>query len=225
VNPNNPTGSYLKQSELAALLALCSEHRLALISDEVFADYSFNDDLRLVSSLTDIDEVLTFCLSGLSKVAGLPQLKLGWIVAGGPRTLREKAFERLELIADTYLSVNAPVQWALPALLNFRGHLQRQILGRAAANRAFLASQIGPASPWKLLEAEGGWYAILEAPRIQSEEEWVLSLLKEDGVLVQPGFFFDFKREAFLVISLLTQEQVFHEGVRRILARVAEPRP
>ena len=219
VNPNNPTGSFLKQSELSPLLALCREHNLALISDEVFADYAIRDDPRLVRSLTGIDEVLTFCLSGLSKVAALPQLKLGWIVTGGPPVDREKALERLELIADTYLSVGAPVQWAAPALLGLRAPLQRQILARVLANRSFLASQIGPTSPWNLLATEGGWYAVLEAPRIHSEEEWVLNLLTGDGVLVQPGFFFYFEREAFLVIRLLTPEDVFREGIRRILAR------
>ncbi len=214
VNPNNPTGSFLKQSEIGPLIALASEHNLALISDEVFSDYALREDPRLVRSLTEVTEVPTFCLSGLSKVAGLPQMKLGWIV-----TSDEQAFERLELIADTYLSVGAPVQLAAPVLLGLRIELQNQILARVRANRAFLASQIGPASPWRLLETEGGWYAILEAPRIQSEEEWVLSLLGDDGVLVQPGFFFDFEREAFLVLSLLTLEEVFEEGVRRILAR------
>lgn len=234
VNPNNPTGSFLKQSEVAPLLALCREHNLALISDEVFADYVLGDDPQggdprqddpgLVRSLTDVDSVLTFCLSGLSKVAALPQLKLGWIVAGGPRSDRERAFERLELIADTYLSVSAPVQWAAPALLGLRGRMQQQILDRVRANRAFLASQIGPTSPWRLLATEGGWYAVVEAPRIHSEEEWVLSLLANDNVLAQPGFFFDFEKEAFLVISLLTPDEVFREGVRRILARTNEPR-
>jgi alanine-synthesizing transaminase len=224
VNPNNPTGSFLKRQELDPLLTLCREHNLALISDEVFADYSLDDyslddDGRLVRSLTGIDEVLTFCLSGLSKVAALPQLKLGWIVTGGPPPDREKAFERLELVADTYLSVSAPVQWAAPALLGLRGQLQQQILDRVRANRNFLVSQLGPTSPWKLLATEGGWYAVLEAPRIHSEEEWVLNLLSGDGVLVQPGFFFDFEREAFLVISLLTAEDVFRAGIRRILAR------
>jgi alanine-synthesizing transaminase len=219
VNPNNPTGSFLKQSELAPLIALCLEHNLAIISDEVFADYLLDAQARVVRSLTGIDEVLTFCLSGLSKVAGLPQMKLGWIATGGPPRHREQAFERLELIADTYLSVSAPVQWAASALLGLRGGLQAQILARVRANRAFLASQIGGASPWKLLATEGGWYAVLEAPRIHSEEEWVLSLLTEDDVLVQPGFFFDFEKEAFLVLSLLTAEDVFRQGVRRILAR------
>jgi alanine-synthesizing transaminase len=219
VNPNNPTGSFLKQTELPDLITLCRYHSLALISDEVFSDYALHPDPRLVPSLTEITEVLTFCLSGLSKIAGLPQLKLGWIVTGGPAVEREQAFSRLELIADTYLSVSAPVQLAAPALLGLRTQLQNQILGRVRANRAFVLSQIGPASPWRLLATEGGWYAILEAPRIQSEEEWALNLLSNDGVLVQPGFFFDFEREAFLVISLLTPEEVFREGVRRILAR------
>ena len=219
VNPNNPTGSFLKHSELGPLLVLCRKHNLALISDEVFADYAFDGQAPLVRSLTGIDEVLTFCLSGLSKVAGLPQVKLGWIVTGGPSRDRQQAFERLELVADTYLSVSAPVQWAAPALLGLRGEVQRQILARVLANRSFLDGQIGPSSPWNLLSTEGGWYAVLEAPRIQSEEEWVLNLLIEDSVLVQPGFFFDFEREAFLVISLLTSEHVFREGVRRILAR------
>jgi alanine-synthesizing transaminase len=219
VNPNNPTGSFLKQSELAPLIGLCREHNLALISDEVFADYAFDGAAPLVRSLAGVDEVLTFCLSGLSKVAGLPQVKLGWIVAGGPASDGRQAFERLELIADTYLSVSAPVQWAAPWLLESRVELQRQILARVRANRAFLAGQIGPESPWKLLGTEGGWYAVLEAPRIHTEEEWVLNLLADDGVLVQPGFFFDFEKEAFLVISLLTPEDNLQAGTRRILAR------
>jgi alanine-synthesizing transaminase len=213
VNPNNPTGSFLKQDELAELIALCREHSLAIISDEVFSDYVLDPDPRLVRSLTEVTEVLTFCLSGLSKVAALPQLKLGWIVTSG------LAIERLELIADTYLSVSTPVQYAAPMLLGLRGQLQDQILARVRANRAFLAGQIVSDSPWRLLATEGGWYAVLEAPRIQTEEEWGLSLLSADSVLVQPGFFFDFEREAFLVISLLAPEETFREGVRRILAR------
>lgn len=219
VNPNNPTGSYLKSAELARLIAFCQEHNLALISDEVFGDYAFDDDSRLVRSLTRVDEVLTFCLSGLSKVAGLPQLKLGWIAISGPRGDRERAFQRLELIADTYLSVSAPVQWAAPKLLVLGTQIQQQILARVRDNRAFLASQIHRTSPWKLLATEGGWYTVIEAPRIQTEEDWVLNLLAEDSVLVQPGFFFDFDREAFLVLSLLTREDVFREGARRIIAK------
>lgn len=218
VNPNNPTGSFLKTFELAPLVALAREHNLALISDEVFADYRFASGAPLVRSLTGVNEVLTFCLSGLSKVAALPQVKLGWIVTGGPARDREPAFGRLELIADTYLSVGGPVQWAAPRLLGLRADLQSQILARVRSNRAFVAGQIGATSPWKMLAAEGGWYAVLEAPRIHSEEEWVLHLLDRDNVLVQPGFFFDFEREAFLVVSLLTPEQIFQQGIRRVFS-------
>jgi aspartate/methionine/tyrosine aminotransferase len=222
VNPNNPTGSFLKRSELEQLLALCREHKLAIISDEVFADYVLADDATLVRSLTGIDDVLTFCLSGLSKVAGLPQLKLGWIVTGGPAGVRDSAFQNLELIADSYLSVASPVQCAAPTLLSLRTELQSQILRRVRANRAFLEARIGPRSPWSLLSTEGGWYAVLEAPRIQTEEDWVLRLLSEQGVLVQPGFFFDFAREAYLVISFLTPEGKFREGAARILAQAPD---
>ena len=219
VNPNNPTGSFVKRTELAQLVRLCRDHDLALVSDEVFCDYAFEDDPQRVRTLAGVEEVLTFCLSGLSKIAGLPQMKLGWIAVGGPAGGRREAFERLELIADTYLSAGTPVQWAASALLASRGQVQGQLLARVRENRAFLAGQIGPASPWDLLAAEGGWYAILEAPKIHSEEEWVLSLLEAGGVLAQPGFFFDFEREAFLVLSLLTRPEMFQEGVRRILAR------
>ena len=220
VNPNNPTGSFLKKDELAQLVALCRARNLALISDEVFADYGWEEDSRRVRSLIDTEGVLTFSLSGLSKVAGLPQLKLGWIVTNGPAVERAQALENLELIADTYLSVGTPVQWAAASLLDTRKRLQAQILERVRANRDFLAAQIGPDSPWRLLDAEGGWCAIIEAPRIRSEEEWALALLAEDHVLVQPGFFFDFETEAFLVVSLLTLPEIFQEGVRRVLARV-----
>lgn len=217
VNPNNPTGSFLKQRELQQLIALCQTRQIAIISDEVFSDYAFGPDEQRVASLSAVDDVLTFVLSGFSKVLGLPQLKLGWIVASGPET--QPAIERLELIEDTYLSVGTPVQWAAGALLGARDAIQRQILERIRANRALLTSRIGPASPWRLLETEGGWYAVLEAPRIYSEEQWALGLLKENNVLVQPGFFFDFEREAFLILSLLTSPEAFQEGVDRILAQ------
>jgi alanine-synthesizing transaminase len=219
VNPNNPTGSFLKKAELSELTALCRAHDLAIIADEVFSDYGFEDDPDRVRSVIEVDDVLTFSLSGLSKVAGLPQLKLGWIVAGGPESLRKQAFDRLELIADTYLSVGAPVQWAAAALLASREQIQSQIIERARRNLATLRSRISPASPWQVLEVEGGWYAIIQAPRIHTEEDWVLSLLQQDNVLVQPGFFYDFEKEAFLVLSLLTPSEIFGEGVQRILGR------
>jgi alanine-synthesizing transaminase len=218
VNPNNPTGSFLKKHELDPLVQLCLAHGLAIISDEVFSDYGLAEDSERVRSLAEIDEVLTFSLSGLSKVAGLPQLKLGWIVTGGPAAEQNAAIQRLELIADTYLSVGTPVQWAAAKLLPMRQRIQAQILERIRENRAFLSGHLEPGSPWRLLRTEGGWYAILQAPRIRSEEEWALLLLEEDRVLVQPGFFFDFETEAFLVASLLTPPEIFREGIRRILA-------
>ena len=219
VNPNNPTGSFLKKAELAELVALCRRHEVAIISDEVFSDYSFRDDPARVRSLVEVEDVLTFSLSGLSKVAGLPQLKLGWIVTSGPESLREQAFDRLELIADTYLSVGAPVQWAAASLLASREEIQAQIRTRVARNLAILRSQIGADSAWQTLEVEGGWCAVIQAPRIHTEEDWVLTLLEQDNVLVQPGFFYDFEKEAFLVLSLLTPSEIFGEGVRRIMGR------
>ncbi len=221
VNPNNPTGSYLKRSELLELADLCRRYGLAIISDEVFCDYALRDDPRRVGSLVDVHDVLTFSLSGLSKLIGLPQLKLGWIVASGPSGGRDQAVERLELIADTYLSVGTPVQWAAAPLLGLRESMQTQILARVRVNLTYLRSQIGSDSPWRVLDVEGGWYAVIQAPRIHSEEDWALILLGEDDVLVQPGFFFDFESEAFLVASLLTPPGIFQEGIRRILARAA----
>jgi alanine-synthesizing transaminase len=217
VNPNNPTGSFLKQVEFDRLVAFCAEKDLAIISDEVFADYTFrNDDLR-VRSLSNTQDVLTFSLSGLSKVVALPQMKLGWIVLSGPANLRASALERLELIADTYLSAGTPVQWAAGRLLCLRDRIQRQICARVRDNLDFLRARTGKDSPWTVLDVEGGWYATLQAPRIRSEEEWVLRLLREENVLVQPGYFFDFDREAFLIVSLLPPPPIFEEGVGRLL--------
>jgi aspartate/methionine/tyrosine aminotransferase len=209
VNPNNPTGSFLKQDELARLVAL----GIPLISDEVFSDYAFRPDPARVSTLVDVEAPLTFCLSGLSKIAGLPQMKLGWIVAGGP------AVERLELIADTYLSVSAPMQNALPRLLEAGAAVQQQIARRTASNLELLRQAVGADSACQVLDVEGGWYATLRIPRTRTEEEWTLLLLERDNVLVQPGFFYDFDSEAYLVLSLLTPPEVFREGLARLLAR------
>ena len=144
---------------------------------------------------------------------------LGWIVLGGPAALRAQAVERLELIADTYLSVGTPVQHALPRLLAAGAAVQQQISTRTQENLAWLRSAIAPNSPVQLLDVEGGWYATLRVPRTQSEEEWCLELLEHDHVLVQPGYFYDFESEAFLVLSLLTPSGIFREGVQRLLNR------
>ena len=219
VNPNNPTGSFLKKEELDQLISFCADRNAAILSDEVFSDYAIGKDMRRVRSLTGVRDVLTFSLSGLSKVVGLPQMKLGWIAVNGPDNLRTTAIERLELIADTYLSVNTPVQWAAPKLLCLRDCIQSQISNRLRDNLAFLRERrAGKNSPWSVLDVEGGWYVTLQAPKIRTEEEWVLHLLRNHNVLVQPGFFFDFDTEAFLVVSLLTPPEIFREGIHRLLS-------
>ncbi len=218
VNPNNPTGSYLKRAEHAQLAALAAEHELALISDEVFADYAFAPDPDRVATLVGDSPALTFSLSGLSKLVGLPQLKLGWIHVGGPPARVAEADARLELIADTYLSVGAPVQHAAARLLALVDDLGAQIAARVRRNRAAVDHAVR-GTALQLLDAEGGWCALLRLPRVRSEEEWVLQLL-DDGVLVHPGFFFDLPEEAYLMVSLLAEEAQLDEGVRRIVARV-----
>jgi alanine-synthesizing transaminase len=220
VNPNNPTGSFVKRREVEGLVSLCRERGIAVISDEVFADYTFGPSPERVSSLTGIEEVLTFCLSGLSKIAGLPQVKLGWIVIGGPAELSREAAAHLELIADTYLSVGTPVQHALPRLLEAGSQVQQQIADRVHENLAKLQTVIGPNSAGQLLQVEGGWYATVRVPRTRSEEEWCLELLERDSVLVQPGYFYDFESEAYLVLSLLTPQKIFEQGIDRIVARL-----
>lgn len=208
VNPNNPTGSYLKRRELDRLMELCAARELALISDEVFSDYSLRDDPERVASIAGIGGPAKFALSGLSKIVGLPQMKLAWMTVSDAG-----AFERLELIADTYLSVGTPVQLAAPALLSMHGAIQNQIQARARTNLYWLRSAIPP--DWSLLDVEGGWYATVRVPRVRSEQEWALHALHQ-GVLVQPGYFYDFEDEAFLVLSLLTEPSIFKEGVGRI---------
>jgi len=208
VNPNNPTGSFLKRDEYETLATLCRAHDLAIISDEVFSDYALTEDPRRIPTLAAAEDVTTFALSGLSKIAGLPQIKLGWMVVNRP-----EAMARLEFIADTYLSVSTPVQWAAAGLLALRESIQGQIRARLRHNLQTLQAQFGPDSPMRVLHVEGGWYAVVQVPRIRSEEEWTLDLLERNQVLVQPGFFYDFEGEAFLVVSLLTPETVFSEGI------------
>jgi aspartate/methionine/tyrosine aminotransferase len=218
VNPNNPTGSFLKRREAERLIEFCRARELAIVCDEVFSDYGLTQDSERVSSLAQQNDVLTFCLSGLSKIAAMPQMKLGWIVACGAEAERCAALERLELIADTYLSVGTPVQGAAGALLAIGARLREAIRDRTRKNLASLRERVGSDSAFGLLRVEGGWYAVLQAPRIRTEEEWVLGLLEERGVLVQPGFFYDFAQEAFLIISLLTPPRMFEEGIQRMLS-------
>jgi alanine-synthesizing transaminase len=219
VSPNNPTGSFTKLREVERLNAICARHDLALIADEVFGDYGFADDESRAESLVSNDSALTFVMSGLSKILALPQMKLGWIVTNGPASLRDEAVERLDFIADTFLSVATPVQHSAGAWLRLRRSIQDQILDRVRGNLNWLRC-VTEGSPFRLLSVEGGWYATLEAPRQFTEEEWAMTLLDEDDVLTHPGYFFDFPREAFLVLSLLPRAEIFRESVNRILARV-----
>jgi alanine-synthesizing transaminase len=218
VSPNNPTGSYLKTTELAVLGAL----GLPIVSDEVFARYALRDDGSRARSALEVQTQapLVFALGGLSKLAALPQAKLAWMALGGEAARVEAALARLEVIADAFLSVGAPVQHALPALLASRGIAEQAIRDRTGANLRWLASAVAD-SAVSLLDAEGGWYATLRLPRTRGEEAWALAFLEEDGVHVHPGHFFDFEDEAYVVVSLLTPEATLREGSQRILDRVA----
>ncbi len=210
VSPNNPTGSVLAAEDVEKLDSLAAARGLVIISDEVFADYTFRGGHP---TLIGDRRALTFSLNGLSKSAGLPQLKLGWIVGSGPG--RDEALERLDWIADTYLSVSAPVQAALPRILASAWKVQSQILKRAKENLAALKGSLAD-SPFQVLHTEGGWSAVLQIPRSRTEEQWTLDLLREQNVLVQPGFFYDFEAEAYLVVSLLTPRPDLLEGIRRL---------
>ncbi len=235
VHPNNPTGSFVRPRELEFLLTCCQEHRLALISDEVFADYAFalaSPDLigasperkggQHILCHAAASEVLTFTLSGLSKISALPQMKLAWAVVNGPARDLKGALARLELIADTYLSVSGPLAHALPRLLDARRTLQPQILRRIGSNLQWLDGQLRRGSPLSRLKAEGGWYTVLRLPSNRSDEDWAIEMLRQDGVLVHPGHFYDFPSDSHLVSSLLPSREVFEQGVTKILARVSQ---
>lgn len=249
VNPNNPTGSFIDAGDLARLAELCRAANLAVISDEVFSSYRLgrddsegsrgsqgNDDsedpagpcLAAAPELTAGS--LVFSLGGLSKACGLPQLKLGWIAAGGPRAAQESALARLELIADTYLSVGTPVQLALPRLLEIGKEIRGAIRRRLRQNRAQLRGALPAASPCTLLDAQGGWTAILRVPALAtaasgaeaSDELWATSLLRDHDVLVHPGYLYDMPAGAYLIVSLLPDPTLFATGIARVIARCGE---
>ncbi|MEW6754850.1 MAG: pyridoxal phosphate-dependent aminotransferase [Candidatus Latescibacterota bacterium] len=221
VHPNNPTGSFVKQHERGALEELAAEGDLALIADEVFADYELPAPAhpRRAGSFAASSPVLTFALSGLSKVMGLPQLKLSWITVQGPAARQQEALGRLEVIADTYLSVNTPVQQALPALLAGREAMQAEIRRRVQGNLALLRARLARQGPARLLACEGGWYAVLEVDA--DEEELAVGLVEREGVLVHPGYFFDFPRGAHVVLGLLSPQM--EEGLGLLLAKLHRP--
>ncbi len=215
VHPNNPTGSYVKASELEPLNEFCREHGLALVIDEVFLDYALDDAEH--SSFVWNRDVLTFTLSGLSKISALPQMKVAWIVTSGPQREVEAAMGRLEVIADTYLSMNAPVQWAIPTLLEQRHDIQKQLLSRARTNLVELDRLLAKQSGCQRLVVDGGWYAVLRVPVTRSDEELAVELVNEKSVLVHPGHFYDFPRDGYLVLSLIGDEAEFRRGVEGVL--------
>jgi len=220
VSPNNPTGSYVTPSELEEIAALCRRRSWALVADEVFSDYP----LEAADPITDIAprlDVLSFSLGGLSKSVGLPQLKLGWIVVGGAGSPRDAALKRLELIADTFLSVATPVQRAAPELLTRGASVRAAIHQRVRQNLDVLRSAVGRFPACAVLRTEGGWSAVLRVPSTRREEQLVIDLLERERILVHPGFFFEFPQEAYLVLSLLPPPQTFDDAVERLLRFVS----
>ncbi len=215
VHPNNPTGSYVSASERERLGELCRDRGLGLIVDEVFLDYA-HDGLQRAGFAAN-DAALTFTLSGISKISALPQMKLAWIAVSGPDSDVEGAVQRLEVIADTYLSLNAPVQLAAGKLLEQRKKIQPQLTQRVRRNLAELDLQLKGQQSSARLDVEGGWYAVLRVPATQSDEDLAIALLRNTGTMVHPGHFYDFPRDGYLVISLITPEGEFREGISRLL--------
>jgi alanine-synthesizing transaminase len=218
ISPNNPTGSIVKRSELEAIASLACEYEVALISDEVFADYPL-DGAECASVLAQ-DRALSFALGGLSKSIGLPQAKLGWMGVGGPAALVSEAMDRLETICDAYLTVSTPVQVAAPDLLLAGAHVRAQIHRRIRDNLGVLSTTAAAHPSCAVMPVEAGWYAVIQVPATASEETLVLALLERTGILVHPGYFFDFEREAFLVVSLLPEPAAFASAVQTLFLEI-----
>ena len=214
VHPNNPTGSYVHENEKELLNNFCREHELAVIADEVFLDYTL--DGVPPGTFAANRDVLTFTLSGVSKISALPQMKIAWIATSGPAAEVEPAQARLEIISDTYLSMNAPIQWSLPTLLDQRESIQRQLLDRARSNLAELDRQLAAQKACQRLIVEAGWYAVLRVPVTQTDEELAVELLRQKSVLVHPGHFYDFPSDGYLVLSLITPENEFAQGISKV---------
>jgi aspartate/methionine/tyrosine aminotransferase len=224
VSPNNPTGSFIGREELGHLEAICARREIAIIADEVFADYELEPGAAAEAGRPAmLRDVLSFSLGGLSKSVGLPQVKLGWIAVAGPQPLVEGALDRLELICDTYLSVSTPAQIAAPGLLERGGAVQKAIAARVRANYRQLRQAVASTPSCSVLCAAGGWYGVMQVPTFESEEGLVVRLLTRQAVLAHPGYFFDFPRESFLIVSLLTPENMFHDGISRILREIDRP--
>ncbi|MGC2616634.1 MAG: pyridoxal phosphate-dependent aminotransferase [Terracidiphilus sp.] len=220
VHPNNPTGSFVSEKEREELNAFCCEYGLAIVADEVFLDFALDGSDH--HTFAGNQDVLTFVLSGISKICGLPQMKLAWVAASGPNEILASALARLEVIADTYLSLNAPIQWAAPTLLGQRKWIHPLLLDRVRVNLAELDHQLEKQKACERLQVEGGWYAVLRVPATQSDEDLAIALLEENSVLVHPGHFYDFPQDGYLVLSLITPPSVFRSGCERVLRRFPE---
>jgi alanine-synthesizing transaminase len=235
VNPNNPTGHFVKPEELTALNETCVSRNMALIADEVFLDFAHADSNgrrdpgRMIArpragngqkptSLAVNGGALTFTMSGLSKISGLPQMKAAWLVASGPDPLKMQALERIEVIADTYLSMNAPIQMALPSFLEQRHGFQKQVLTRVRRNVGELDRQLMMRKTCSRLEIEGGWYAVVRVPATRSDDDLAVDLLTKKGIYVHPGHFYDFATDGYLIVSLIMPEREFAEGCRQMLS-------
>jgi alanine-synthesizing transaminase len=216
VHPNNPTGHFAKTEEVAKLDEICSARRITLIADEVFLDFALTGEQP--ASFGTNRGALTFTMSGLSKISGLPQMKAAWLITTGPEPQKTQALARLEVISDTYLSMNAPVQLAIPAFMEQRHHFHRQLMARVRKNLAKLDLQLAAQKSCRRLHMEGGWYAVLRVPATRSDEDLAIDLLTTKNVYVHPGHFYDFPADGFLIVSLITPELDFAEGIGRLLA-------
>ncbi len=217
VHPNNPTGHFTKPEEIAQLNQICTAKQMALIADEVFLDFSLGSAQRSFVANTG---ALTFTMSGISKISGLPQMKFAWLAVSGPDAEKREAVARLEMVADTYLSLNAPIQLAAPVLLQQRKKFQEQLMARVGANLTELDAQLAEKKQVGRLGVEGGWYAVLRIPATRPDEELALELLEKRDVYLHPGHYYDFPGDGYLVVSLIAPTQDFSEGLRRILSAI-----
>jgi alanine-synthesizing transaminase len=220
VNPNNPTGTLLTAGEQGELLNMAQQFSLPIISDEVFADYLITPRAQTVKTFIGNDSVLSFSLNGLSKAAGMPQMKLAWIAISGPAQAQQDARERLEIIADTYLSVGTPVQHVLPDLFQIGAGIQQTLLQQIKQNLAVLDDLLRGTAIQRL-QLDGGWSVILQLPRVMTEEDWIRGLLQEQNIVVQPGYFFDMESEAYIVLSLITPVDQFRVGLEKLCRKVS----
>lgn len=226
VHPNNPTANFCAPAESDKLTELCSRHGLALIADEVFLDFALTRESAggadtqpgsLPKSFVTNETVLTFTMSGISKICGLPQMKLAWLVASGPGEVKSQALSRLEIIADTYLSMNAPIQHAARAFLAGRHEFQRQLMTRVQTNLAELDRQLAGQKLCSRLEIQGGWYAVIRVPRTRSDEDLAIHLLEKHNISLHPGHFYEFPTDGYLIVSLITPTQEFSAGIALLL--------